>query len=165
MSMLITKLWYEKQTVLSQSNQLLKMGFKRKWPQPSLKGQPAIGQGAHSCSASSMGGSQAVWIQVSFECEFSRVSEAVEYSGHWGGIWTQIGLLERMDIVEPGEEAKGKPFLTKVLNIISSKCWNINAACHYKSFWIFCNETAVELDGYCVHYLMVKFPHHFWMWL
>lgn len=30
-----------------------------------------VGQDDRSCNASNMGGSQAVWIQVSSECEFS----------------------------------------------------------------------------------------------
>lgn len=93
-----------------------------------------VGQDDRSCNAYNMGGSQAVWIQVSSECEFSQVSEAVEYSGHSGRMWIQIRLLEGRDTVGLGGKAKGKHFLTKVLNIISSKCLNINATCHCKSF-------------------------------
>lgn len=58
----------------------------------------------------------------------------MEYSGHSGRMWIQIRLLEGRDTVGPGGKAKGKHFLTKVLNIISSKCLNINATCQCKSF-------------------------------
>lgn len=44
-----------------------------------------LGQCARSCTASSVGGSQAFWVRVSVGCEFGQVSEAGGYPGQAGG--------------------------------------------------------------------------------
>lgn len=86
-SMLITRLWCETQRVLPLSDQLLSLGFRRKWPQPSLRAQPAPGQRARSCAASSLRGSgSGFWSG----CKFGPVSEAGGFLAGRGK-WTPMG--------------------------------------------------------------------------
>lgn len=138
-SMLITRLWYEKQTVLPLSNQLLSLDFKRKWPQPSLGAKPALDQCAGRCTASSVGGSQA-FLHLGFGLDASSVKSLrlVDILGRqWGDMDSNGRWLEGTGIAGSGGEAEGKPLLAIVLDLIFSKCWDVNATCHCESYWIF----------------------------
>lgn len=141
--------------MLPLSNQLLILSFKRKWPQPSLRAQPALGHCARSWTASSVGSSQASWLRVSvwmrvqsslWGCRVSWAGRGcVDSNGRW---------LECTGITGSGGKAEGEPFLAIFLDLIFSKCWDVNATCHYENCWIFCHETTIEFDSHHIPQLV-----------
>lgn len=124
-------------------NQLLSLCFKRKWPQPNLRAQPAMGRCARSVR-----GSWAFWIRVFV---WRRVRSSL-----WGWGISCAGTggygLKCMDIA--GSGGQGNPYLAIDLDLLFSKCWNVNGTCHYESCWIFCHETTNEFDSHHIHQLM-----------
>jgi len=71
--------------VLPLSDQLLSLGFKRKWPWPILRAQPALGWCASSCTGSVWEAAGLSGSGSQSQCEFGHVSGAgeVEYGLKW----------------------------------------------------------------------------------
>lgn len=130
-SMLITRLWYEKQTALPQSNWLLGLGFKSEWPQPSLKPRQ------HWVSV--LAAVWALWAWLS----------GWAISGAGGVIWETFRGHRWL-----WWGAEEKPSLATVRELTFSKYWVVHATCRYESCWIFCHETTNELDSHHIHQLV-----------
>lgn len=71
----------------------------------------------------------------------------MDSSGRWS---------DGSNIAGAGGEAGGKLFLLMVLDLIFSKCLDVNATCHYETCGIFHHETTNKPDSHLIHHQLVE---------